>query len=44
MATMQCYLVAAAMTTLVLFIPTTLPSPFSQMAGFVLTNLLIFSL
>ena len=43
MATMQCYLVAAAMTTLVLFIPTTLPSPFSQMAGFVLTNLLILS-
>ena len=37
-ATMQSYLVAAAMTTLVLFIP------FSQMAGFVLTNLLILSL
>ena len=35
------YLVAAAITTLVLFIPTALPSPFSQMAGFVLTNLLI---
>jgi len=41
MATMQCYLefesylVAAAITTRVLFIP------FSQMAGFVLTNLLL---
>ena len=45
MATMQCYLmatiknylVAAAITTRVLVIP------FSQMAGFVLTNLLILS-